>query len=444
MTLTPTNYIDQSCQVDFAALPGALKKGHDLALSAFKDGQMAYKGNDTVKAVMDHYLKELNAVLSKKPSKKPSKPKSKKSATLKPIIGKVPKISEEVSFVRRFLWLDGKIRERKSLETLLFALQKAMVERRIRKNSPYATEIMAIQTDLINLLAEMGDSVEIAIDPKRREEYQKIVKSQTVRQSVRLLKRFIPLQGKTGIDQKVERLHKQVVALTESSDFNKQNPYHPYVMQMLDELNYYLEDMDDDDPEMGINPQYLGKLPEIMTSQQLLSLDFETIGLQGKWRELIGDPSVGFSMMVFGQPKSGKSTLMLEFAQYLAEHHGKTLYVAIEEGFGYTLKDKIERLGATSENLSFAAEMPQSLEGLDFVFIDSISRGGLEIEDLIQLQEKYPRVGFIYIFHTTKDGRFRGGNHYAHEVDVIVEVSSEEISASGRFASNNQIAHAKY
>ena len=40
MTLTPTNYIDQSCQVDFAALPGALKKGHDLALSAFKDGSL--------------------------------------------------------------------------------------------------------------------------------------------------------------------------------------------------------------------------------------------------------------------------------------------------------------------------------------------------------------------------------------------------------------------
>jgi hypothetical protein len=77
--------------------------------------------------------------------------------------------------------------------------------------------------------------------------------------------------------------------------------------------------------------------------------------------------------------------------------------------------------------------MPLTLAGLDFVFIDSISRGGLEIEDLIKLQEDHPKIGFIYIFHTTKDGRFRGGNHYAHEVDVIVEVSPEEIKASGRF-----------
>ena len=104
------------------------------------------------------------------------------------------------------------------------------------------------------------------------------------------------------------------------------------------------------------------------------------------------------------------------------------------------MKDTIPSITrATSSQLSFAAEMPKKLDGLDFVFIDSISRGGFEIEDLIKLQEQYPRVGFVYIFHTTKDGRFRGGNHYAHEVDVIVEVSPEEVNASGRFAAKSFI-----
>jgi KaiC/GvpD/RAD55 family RecA-like ATPase len=51
--------------------------------------------------------------------------------------------------------------------------------------------------------------------------------------------------------------------------------------------------------------------------------------------------------MVFGLPKSGKSTLCIDFAKFLAEYHGKVLYVAIEEGFGYTLKEKFERLGAS-------------------------------------------------------------------------------------------------
>jgi hypothetical protein len=38
----------------------------------------------------------------------------------------------------------------------------------------------------------------------------------------------------------------------------------------------------------------------------------------GKWKELIGDPSVGFTAMVFGKPKMGKSYLCIEFAGYLA------------------------------------------------------------------------------------------------------------------------------
>ena len=135
-------------------------------------------------------------------------------------------------------------------------------------------------------------------------------------------------------------------------------------MQMIDALEYYIEDIEFHDPELMTNLQYLGKLPEVMSSEQLLSLEFETIGLQGRWKELIGDPSVGFSMMVFGQPKSGKSTLMLEFAQHLAENHGKTLYVAIEEGFGYTLKDKIQRVGANSNKLSFAAAQSMATKSL--------------------------------------------------------------------------------
>ena len=36
----------------------------------------------------------------------------------------------------------------------------------------------------------------------------------------------------------------------------------------------------------------------VVPSRELLSMDFETIGLKGKYRELIGDPSVGFSAMV--------------------------------------------------------------------------------------------------------------------------------------------------
>jgi predicted ATP-dependent serine protease len=162
-------------------------------------------------------------------------------------------------------------------------------------------------------------------------------------------------------------------------------------------------------------------------------MQFETIGLQGKFRELIGDPSVGFTAMVYGLPKSGKSTLCIDFARHLAEHHGKVLYVAIEEGFGYTLKEKFERLNAIHPNLIIAEKLPDDLTGFQFVFIDSVSKAGLTTDSLTLLRKQNPKTAFIFIFHTTKEGNFRGQQAFAHDVDVIIEVENGVAKANGRF-----------
>jgi predicted ATP-dependent serine protease len=162
-------------------------------------------------------------------------------------------------------------------------------------------------------------------------------------------------------------------------------------------------------------------------------MQFETIGLQGKFLELIGDPSVGFTAMVYGLPKSGKSTLCIDFARHLAEHHGKVLYVAIEEGFGYTLKEKFERLNAIHSNLIIAEKLPDDLSPFPFVFIDSVSKAGLTTDDLDHLRKQNPKTAFIYIFHTTKEGNFRGKQDFAHDVDVIIEVENGVARANGRF-----------
>lgn len=89
------------------------------------------------------------------------------------------------------------------------------------------------------------------------------------------------------------------------------------------------------------------------------------------------------------------------------------------------MKEKISRIGAIHPRLNFSEELPGKLGGFDFVFIDSVSRAGMELEDMIELKNRYPRTSFIFIFHATKDGKFKGGNELAHEVDVIIEVQTE-------------------
>jgi len=166
---------------------------------------------------------------------------------------------------------------------------------------------------------------------------------------------------------------------------------------------------------------------------------FKTIGLQGKYRKLIGDPCVGFSAMVYGLPKSGKSTLCIDFAKYLAQNHGKVLYCAIEEKFGYTLKEKIDRLRAFHQNLYVSETIPKNLSDYGFVFIDSVSRAGFDMDYLRKLRNENPKTSFIFIYHTTKEGNFRGKNENAHEVDVIIEVANGKAKGNGRFGIGEEI-----
>jgi hypothetical protein len=42
-------------------------------------------------------------------------------------------------------------------------------------------------------------------------------------------------------------------------------------------------------------------------------------------------------------------------------------------------------------------------------------------------------ISFIFINHTTKEGRFQGVNTHAHEVDVIIEVGKGEAKVTVRF-----------
>jgi len=176
-----------------------------------------------------------------------------------------------------------------------------------------------------------------------------------------------------------------------------------------------------------------------MSSVALSKMQFETIGLSGKYKELIGDPSVGFSCMVYGKPKSGKSTMCIDFAKHLAKNHGKVLYAAIEEGFGYTTKEKLERLNAVDRNLYIGETIPDKLGMFNFVFIDSVSKGKVDNEKLNDLIKSNPKTAFIFIFHATKEGDFRGGQENAHDVDCIIEVKEGIAYGKGRFGVGGEL-----
>jgi hypothetical protein len=73
-------------------------------------------------------------------------------------------------------------------------------------------------------------------------------------------------------------------------------------------------------------------------------------------------------------------------------------------------------------DLYVASQLPYNLGNYDFIFLDSVSKLGLTADDLTRLKGANPTKSFIYIFQTTKEGKFRGENTFQHDVDVVIQI----------------------
>ena len=78
--------------------------------------------------------------------------------------------------------------------------------------------------------------------------------------------------------------------------------------------------------------------------------------------------------------------------------------------------------------------LPEDLSKYQFIILDSVNKLGLSPKDLENLKRNNPGKSFIFIFQTTKDGKFKGANSYQHDVDVVIEVPERgRATQFGRF-----------
>jgi ElaB/YqjD/DUF883 family membrane-anchored ribosome-binding protein len=272
------NYFEKTRDIDWASMPEALSKGHTLVTGAADNDWEGYKSNDTVRRVVEAYFTKLNdylatqkptaamtttaktlpAAAKKTPPIKKAKPAAK-SKTVKPATGKkvaakpkvkpkpqynttpVERIDSEVAFIRRYAAMNGKVKTQAQVLTLLHGLQKAILERRITKDSPYAKEIKLMQSQLIGLYEKMGDAAEIQIEPKNLKRYQEIAYSQSNMTSVLLLKAYIALNGKKQVKEKAERLISRMRKLVQSGKITKEDRYVEQLNQAFVNLNEYVK-----------------------------------------------------------------------------------------------------------------------------------------------------------------------------------------------------------
>lgn len=318
------------------------------------------------------------------PAKIKSHQANKKTNTMNGITPKktnpYSKIVKEVYFIDRFLQFHDKILYKNTFGIFIDELQKAIQEKKITKKSPVAKEIMQIQQAALNAFNTMYNAKHFVLKPATIKHLKSIIEKYD--------------NAHEDIDQEYTKVKKKKVGLN------------------------------------GVD----SKPVNIMSSTDFSNLQFSTIGLKDKWLNFIGDPAPGFTAMVYGRPKMGKSYLCVDFAGYLARNHGKVLYVAKEEKLDATLQKKLKDKEVAHENLFVADNLPKNLLGYQFVFLDSVNKLGLTPQELTKLKTDNPGVSFIYVFQTTKEGKFRGTNEFQHDVDVVIEVPEQGKSVQyGRF-----------
>lgn len=378
MRITTKNYFKAISEVGFENLPEVLKKSH-LVIE-----EKTNKGNDWGIYENDAEAKKVFDLAFEKLYEFIDKKEGLSGTEIietKETMKQESTLAEE--FVKRFLLLHSKTLQKKEIEGFLNEVQNAIKEKEITKDSVLSKEVLLIQSKLLTTVNNMGRSikVELAADTKRK-----------LQLALNKLK------------AKPRKPKKETLSGTEK-------------LEVVD-------------PKQNI-----------MNSIDFAKLHFNSIGFSGKWLNLIGDPSPGFTAMVFGRPKMGKSYLCVDFAGYLARNHGTVLYVANEEKLDATLQMKLNDKDVKHENLFVSDYLPEDLSKFQFIILDSVNKLGLSPQDLENLKRKNPSKSFIFIFQTTKDGKFKGANSYQHDVDVVIEVPERgRATQFGRFNQGGEMS----
>jgi hypothetical protein len=497
MKITSDNYFATVAKVGVENLSPALKKGHELIEKATKNGTN-WNAYGTFKKQFDLTFEVLAKFIeaSEKPKQFPT-PKPAKQVpvkTEKPVKPyqtnykepshhnktpnkKQPKqkfkgkdvelISPETAFIRRFASLHNKTKSKDQVLSFIRSLQKAIIEKRVRKTSRHAKLIEYIQKQLVGSYKTMGKEITFKFSDADLIKYQKIGGGEVVMNSVRFIKAYINLQGKEMTKEKAKSLYNRIADALETNKLTPADKYIKHVKIILSSLEHFVKQQSSkptlsiteaqlnglegvlkecgcnhslngfDDEREDFKADATKTLPprnKILNSQDVIELKTDKLGFSGKWLTFIGNPSRGFSAMIFGRPKYGKSYLAIDFAGYLARYHGKVLYIAYEEGFDDTLKQKLQEKNVAHPNLFVSDYIPTNISSYDFVFIDSVNKAGLSPEELDLLERKNTGISFIYIFQTTKDGNHKGAMEHKHNVDVVIEVPERGIATQyGRY-----------
>lgn len=221
-------------------------------------------------------------------------------------------------------------------------------------------------------------------------------------------------------------------------------------------------------------PLASGRAPDAVLSSQARAVtqivtSSETripVPMQELNRVLGGGIVPGGVVLIGGDPGIGKSTLLLQLADQVAQAHGRVLYASGEESL-QQLKMRAERLGIQSENLLLLSETRLEqimghveqlkprltiVDSIQAVYADGVKSTAGSISQVresaaaLLRQAKALNVPTFLVGHVTKSGSIAGPRVLEHIVDAVLYLEGERFhsfrllrSVKNRYGSTNEI-----
>jgi hypothetical protein len=241
--INTNNYFTEIRQIDLSNFPEPLKRGHEFIEKATSNGESwnSYHSSETIKKTIDIYLSKLNDFV-KEESKAKTKSRKEKphSESIQPASKKkeekhkeviqssstfVERIPEEIRFIKRYLNLNGKTKTKEDILRFINALQKAILEKRIRKTSPYAKQIVYIQDKLLEVFDSMKNKIALEINARTLNQLKELVGGEKVYPSIQYLKKYVNMNGKPGTKEKAKKLLEQLRKAVDKKKITKDDTY---------------------------------------------------------------------------------------------------------------------------------------------------------------------------------------------------------------------------
>lgn len=400
-------------------------------------------------------------VENKAPSEKVSPKKAPEENT--DIQKEVEKISDEVKFITRYINLAGKEKTDKQILAFITGLQGAILERRIRKTSPFASEIKFIQDSLVRVYNAMMKQKKYRIkikdiDAAWEKKLREAALSELSMHSIGLLKRFKNLQGRKATKEKAENLFKAMQrAAYKTKKISAKDKYIDALNIAYDALNKFITG---ETKSIEVEVQQLNGINSLIGDEGIGYIEqgeqdlFQSIGeivpgetfrLAGAIGEFLGDLEKNMTAITIeGDQGAGKSQLYFQMTDAFADAQMSTGIFSLEMGKSSSTVQRFRNENIKPVNNTYvriADTVPNGIDTIkdyakqfDVVVIDSWTKLNISSEEFDKLRRQYPNTIWVVVFQRTSGKMIRGGTRPLFDAGMNIEVVKVDDTFENNYA----------